>query len=521
MSRAGSVSAATMTSRVLGLLRDHIFAKLFGAGVISDALVVAFRIPNLLRDLFAEGALSSAFVPTFTQHRREHGDNGAFRLARVVLTFLLLVVGVLTLLGIVFTPGLVSLIAPGFDTNTVAPNGDVNQRELTIELTRWMLPFLLFVSIASVFRGILNSYHRYFLPALAPALFNVTAIAVGYGLWFADVPQTTAVFGWALAVLGGGLVQLLVLAAPLSRLGFRFRPLLALRDSGLHRIMRLMAPATLGLAAVQINIVVNTILASLVETGAPSWLQYGFRLTYLPIGVIGVAIATVSTVNLSQHASSGDRTNFSTELVSSLRLVGFLTLPATIGLIVLSEGIVKLLFQYGEFDARATTQTATALVYYSYAIFFFSGIKVLAPAFYALDRVRAPVIASCAGVVINLIWSLSTYKVWGHAALAFGSTLAAAVNFIVLLWAIRRTIATAPGLLRGLTAMLFLSLAMGAAVYALHTQLVAEFGTETLAARCLVLIPIAAGATIIFVGGRALRLPEAYDLTRAFSRKRG
>lgn len=505
-----------MTSRVLGLLRDHLAAKLFGAGAISDAFIVAFRIPNLLRDLFAEGALSSAFVPTFTQHQREHGDASAFRLARVVLTFLLIAVGVLTLLGIAFAPGLVSVIAPGFRAD-----GVLNQRELTIQLTRWMLPFLILVSVASVLRGVLNSYHRYFLPALAPALFNVTAIVVGYILLFSDIPQQKAVFGWALAVLAGGAVQLLLLAPPLARLGFRFRPLLAFRDPGLRRILRLMAPATLGLAAVQINIVVNTVLASNLDTGAPSWLQYGFRLIYLPIGVIGVAVATVSTVSLSHHATAQNKDAFGSELASSLRLVGFLTLPATMGLMVLSEGIIQLLFQYGEFDAHATVQTARALTYYSCGIFCFSGIKILAPAFYALDKIKAPVVASCAGVVVNLAWSLATYREYGHIALAFGTTLAAAVNLIVLWWALRQHIAHGARLLLGLLGMLILSLVMGAVVYWVHAALVAAVGTASVGSRCIIVfVPIVAGAAVVFLGGRLCGIPEAADLLRSLRRKR-
>jgi putative peptidoglycan lipid II flippase len=280
------VSAATMLSRVLGLVREQLFAALLGATAFADAFVVAFRIPNLLRDLFAEGALSAAFVPTFAEHLKRSRE-AAFRLGSVVVGTLALVAGLITLLGIVFAPELVAAMAPGFDQ---VP-GKV---ELTVVCTRVMFPFLPMVALAAVAMGGLNAQERYGPPALASAMFNVVAIVFGLALVAFGVKAEAAAIGWSIGTLLGGAAQLLVQVPALKRTGFSFRPRLDFRDPGLRRILRLMAPATIGLAATQTNIFVNTIFVSQVPGGA-AWLNYAFRLMQLPIGVFGVAVATIAT----------------------------------------------------------------------------------------------------------------------------------------------------------------------------------------------------------------------------------
>ena len=296
--RAIWLSAATMTSRVLGLLRDQLFAILIGANRWSDAFVVAFRIPNLLRDLFAEGALSSAFVPTFADARRNRGEGEARRLAGTVVALVLVVVGALVLLGVAFAGPLVAAIAPGL--------GD--HAGLAARLTRMMMPFLLLVSLSAVAMGILNAQGRFTAPALAPALFNVGSLAVGLGLWLAGWPPERAVIGWALGTLLGGLLQLVAQLPSLAAAGSVPVPGLSaarLRDPGLRRIGRLMAASVIGLSATQVNILVNTMFASR-EAGAVTWLQMAFRLMQLPLGVFGVAIATVAGAGVAQAAAARD-----------------------------------------------------------------------------------------------------------------------------------------------------------------------------------------------------------------------
>lgn len=525
--RAGVVGSATMTSRVLGLLREHVFAKLFGTDALSDAFVMAYRIPNLLRDLFAEGALSSAFVPSFAECRQQRGQDAAFRLAQTVFSFVFIVVGGLTVAGVVFAPQIVNVIAPGFD-HVIARTGpveaSVSQEDLTVHLTRILMPFLLLVSLAAACRGVLNSYHQYFLPAVSPALFNLVAVITGLLLWWSGTPPETAVYGWALATLGGGFVQLVIQLPSMRRLGLRMRLAFAFRDASFRRLLRLLLPATLGLAAVQVNVLVNSVLASLLEAGSATWLQLAFRLVYLPIGVIGVAVATVASVNLSQLAAQRDMTGFRTDLTSAIRLVAFFTIPASVGLVVLDAPIVRLIYEYGRFDAASTAATATALTCYSLGLVFYSAIKTLAPAMYALDRIRAPVIASVAGVAVNLMWSLLTYRTYGVAALAIGTSLAALVNFAVLAVALARALGRGESSGRTTWVILLKTMSvaalMGIVVHFVHGELAGVLGTTTFVARAANLsASIAIGGVIVIAGGVAMRIPEARDLWATIRRK--
>ena len=292
---AGLVSALTLLSRVLGLVREQVFAALLGAGLHADAFQIAFRIPNLLRDLFAEGALSAAFVPTYARVLKEEGRDAAHRLASRLFTLLAVVLGVLVVVGIVFARPLVALLAPGFDQ---VPG----KIELTVLLTRVMLPFLPLVSFAAVAMGMLNAEERFGPPAFAPAMFNVVAILWGVGLWASGFDAAQVAIGWAIGTLLGGIAQFVIQVPPLRAKGWRFVPDWAPGDPGIRRIGSLMGPATIGLAAVQVNIFVNSIFASH-EPGAVSWLEYAFRILYLPIGIFGVAVGTVATSGLARRAA--------------------------------------------------------------------------------------------------------------------------------------------------------------------------------------------------------------------------
>jgi putative peptidoglycan lipid II flippase len=513
--RAIWLSAATMTSRVLGLLRDQLFAILIGANRYSDAFVVAFRIPNLLRDLFAEGALSSAFVPTFADVRLNRGEAAARRLAGSVTGLILVVVGTLVLLGMAFSDEIVTLLAPGFGENAA----------LASALARIMMPFLLLVSLAAVAMGMLNAQGRFTAPAVAPALFNVGSILVGAGLWAAGWPPERAVTGWAVGTLFGGLLQLAAQFPSLAASGGLPRPAVTrdrLADPGLRRIGRLMAASLIGLSATQVNIVVGTIFASH-EPGAPTWLQMAFRLMQLPLGVFGVAIATVAGAGVAQAAAARDLSEVKRTLASALRLVAFLNVPSAVGLAVVAGPIVSLIYEHGRFSAADAAATAEALVCYSLGLYAYSAVKVMAPAFYALDEARVPVIGSALGMLANVGLNLALWPVLGFRGVALGTSLAAGVNLAVLLLAWRRFHGGlgGAGILRQLGGVLLGSVALAAAAFASARLLAVALPGHGLWRQSVRgLVPVAVGAAVYFGAAALMKLPELKELSSVVRRRR-
>ncbi len=502
--KAGLISSLTLLSRVLGLVREQVFAALLGAGLYADAFQIAFRIPNLLRDLFAEGALSAAFVPIYTRVLTRDGRPAAFGLASRLLTALTLALGAAVAIGMLFAPALVAGLAPGYDA---VPG----KSEITVLLTRVMLPFLALVSFAAVAMGMLNSEQRYGAPALAPAMFNVVAIVWAVGLWLLGFAPREVALGWSIGTLLGGLAQLVAQLPDLRRLGFRLRPEWAPRDPGLRAIVALMAPATLGLAAVQINLFVASIFASH-EPGAVSWLNYAFRILYLPIGIFGVALGTIATTGLARHAAESDMAALGDTLRSALRLVTFLTVPATLGLLVLGAPIVRLLYQRGRFGDADTAGTAAALACYALGLVAYTSVKVLAPAFYVLGSPRVPLFGSLLAVACNLIVIVPLHVRLGFRAVALGTSLAALANALLLLGMLQRRL----GVLRGhglrdaLLRMSVAAAAMAPVVWGSARGLEAAVGTRGLAAQALTaLVPIALGVAAYGLVARLLRLPEA------------
>lgn len=379
---AGGVSLAVLASRILGLVREVLFAGLFGAGRELDAFVAAFRIPNLLRDLFAEGALSAAFVSTFSRKLEREGTASAWRLAALVTNDLLLVVGAIVAAGIVFCPFVVSVVAPGFQE-------EPGKFELTVFLARILFPFLLFVALAAVAMGILNARSRFWVPALASSFFN---------------------------------------------LGFR--------DPGVIEVLRLMGPATVGIGAVQLNVVVNTIFASGLGDGAISWLNAAFRVMYLPIGMFGVALGTVTLPAVSRAASRNDFAGFRARLLESLRLLVLLCIPAAVGLAVIAEPLIGAIYEHGRFGPEDTRAAAAALIAYSAGLTGYATIKILGPAFYALQDARTPMFVSLASVTVNLFFNWAAIFVLGlgHAGLAGATALVATWNALFLWILLRRRI---------------------------------------------------------------------------------
>jgi putative peptidoglycan lipid II flippase len=509
----GLVSALTMLSRLLGLVREQLFAALLGAGFYSDAYQTAFRIPNLLRDLFAEGALSAAFVPTFTDVLTNQSKKDAFRLASRLMTLLVLVLAVVVAAGILFAGPIVAALSPGF----LAIPG---KAALAARLTRIMMPFLPLVSMAAVAMGMLNAQERFGAPALSSSMFNLVTIACGAGFFILGWPPERVVVGWSVAVLVGGAAQYLIQVPPLGRQGFRFQPELAPSDPGLRRIGRLMAPATVGLAAVQINIFVGSIFASR-QDGGISWISYAFRLLYLPIGLFGVAIGTIATTGLAKRAAERDMAGMRETLNHALRLVGFLTIPSTVGLAVLSGPIVRLLYQHGRFKLYDTRQTAAAVQCYAIGLFAYSAVKVLAPAFYALDRARVPVVASLSAVVTNAGLNLALYRQLGFMGVALGTSVGALVNFGVLAVRLQKEVGgiRGAGLGGALIKMTAASMVMGAAAYG------TAMGLEALPLRGIAfklvtcIGPILVGTFVYAAITHLLGLEEIKEIA-AFARKR-
>jgi putative peptidoglycan lipid II flippase len=419
---AGITGAAALASRILGLVRDQVLAALFGAGNEMDAFIVAFRIPNLVRDLFAEGVMSASFVPTFTRHLTINGKDDAWRLGNNVLNVLLIVTGALVIGGIVLAHPLVETYARDF--------ADVpGKLELTVRLTRVILPFLTMVAVAAAFMGMLNSLHHYFLPALSPAMFNIATIVGAFVL----VPLMPAIgepriMAIAIAALVGGVGQIAIQWPSLRREGFRYQPVFEPGDAGLRQVLLLMGPGTIGLAATQVNIFINTLLATSQGTGAVSWLTYAFRLMYLPIGLFGVSIGTAVLPAVSRHAAVGDTAGIRHTVSRGLALMLMLNVPATFGLIVLARPIVQLLFERGHFLPADTAATAAALRLYAAGLVGYSAVRITSPTFYAIGRSRVPVMVSVGAIAINVVTSIGLVRIMGFRGLALGTSIAAIVN---------------------------------------------------------------------------------------------
>ena len=458
--RAGVVSAAVFSSRILGLVREQVFATCFGAGRELDAFVTAFRIPNLFRDLFAEGALSAAFVATFTQEESRHGAGAAWRLANLVVNALALIVGLVCVAGIVWAPLVTTAIAPGFEAIP-------GKTDLTIHLARIMFPFLLLVALAAVAMGILNTRNRFGIPAAASTFFNLGSVVGGLACawwlapdYFAALrglapldPSATerAITGMAIGTLIGGLCQLLVQMPSLRRVGYRYRPLLSFRDPGVRQVLRLMAPATIGAAAVQVNVFVNSNFASYLGDGPVSWLNVAFRFMQLPIGLFGVAVGTVALPTLARHVAADDRAALTRTLRQSLELIGALCIPAAVGLALYGVPVIGLIYEHGRFGHADTIAAAHALTAYAIGLAGYAGIKVLAPAFYALDDARTPMLVSVISILVNLTlnWIFVHLLGLGHVGLALSTSVVALGNFVLLYVFLRRRIGALDGRLGG------------------------------------------------------------------------
>jgi putative peptidoglycan lipid II flippase len=514
---AGVVGLAVLCSRVLGLIREQVFAALFGGGRIMDAFTIAFRIPNLLRDLFAEGALSTAFVTVFSKTVVLKDDAAAWQLANKVATLAAITLSVITLLGIAFAPQLVALLAPGFTGDKAA---------LTVTLTRIMFPFILLVSLAALVMGMLNAKNVFGVPAMASSFFNLGSIAGGVllGLWLDPHFGPRAILGLAVGTLLGGALQLGVQLPALRRQGYRYRADLGWRDPGVGAILRLMGPSVVAASSTQVNVLVNSVFASQLGDGPTYWLNIAFRLMQLPLGVFGVALGTVALPLLSRLAASDNMPAFRSELARGMRLAFLLTIPASVGLIVLAEPIMSVLYQHGRFDAHATLEAAGALRFYALGLCGYAALKVLVNAFYALERRKTPMVVSFIAVGVNLLlnWIFTVQLRWGHRGLAFSTACVATSNFLILYLLMRTHLGAlesrAMGLLLAKLALAcaaLLGVAWAGGHWLLAGWAVQPFWPKL--AGLLAVIACAAGA--FFVCASALGIAELQDITRSVRRK--
>lgn len=548
---AGIVSIAVMFSRVLGLVRETLFAKYFGAGFLYDAFIVGFRIPNLLRDLFAEGALSAAFVKVFTDYQLKSSEKEAWRLASLVFNCLAVVLSIITVLGILLSPLFVKIITYNYlgDPNHFYP---AEKAALATTLMQIMFPFILLVALAALAMGVLNTKGKFGVPASASTAFNVVSIVFGLGLAFwlsggnwerstdkftlpSDAAQW-AIIGMSIGVLIGGAAQILIQLPSLHKVGFRFSLALNFRDEGVRKVMRLMGPAIIGTGAIQVKVLVDTIVASGIDGGA-SWLSYAFRLMQFPIGVFGVAIGTAAIPTLSRLASEQNTVKFRNTLADAIKLVFLLAIPSACGLVVLGKPIIRLIYQRGEFDAFDTNMTAWALGAYSIGLAGYAAIKVLSPAFYAIDDAKTPMYVSVGSIAVHFVSSfglmqlLSTVGVsperpngYGHVGVALATSIVALGNFLALSLLMRRRIKRLNGrdIFTSFVKIIIASAAMSTAAYASYYYLTNYFGEKHLIIRLVeVFVPIALGGIVFVIAAKLLRVTELEHIVATLRRKMG
>jgi putative peptidoglycan lipid II flippase len=514
---AGIIGLAVMCSRLLGLARDQIFAALFGGGAAMDAFTAAFRIPNLLRDLFAEGALSTAFVTTFSKTIARGGDEAAWRLANKTATLTAVVLGFLCVAGVVFSPQLVAAMAPGFDPEKAA---------LTVQLTRIMFPFILLVSLAALIMGMLNSKSVFGMPAMASSFFNIGSIVGGVilGYWIDPHFGPRALVGLAVATVFGGALQLAVQLPSLARLGYRFRPDFRWRDAGVKAILLLMGPSVIAASTTQFNVLVNSMFASTLGDGPIYWLSIAFRLMQLPLGLFGVALGTVTLPLLSRLVAAGQMTAVRTELARAMRLALLLTIPSTVGLIMLAEPIISVLYQHGKFNAIQSAQAAGALRFYAIGLAGYAALKVLVNAFYALDRRKTPMLVSFLAVGLNLLlnWLFTFHLGWGFRGLAFSTGCIATFNFLLLYALMRRHLngLESRRMLVMLGKVAVAAAAMAAVCAASSHWLMADWATQSFLIKLGSLFGTIIVAALVFAGGgAALHIEEIKELQAAVKRR--
>ena len=454
---AGTVGGMTLVSRLLGLIRDLVIAMQFGATSAADAFFVAFRIPNVQRKILGEGAISAAFIPVFTEIRNQKGEEDAWIMTANLFNILLTVLITSSLALAIFAPYIIMVFAPGF-----IPTPD--KFNLTVLLTQWMAPYFLFIGLAVFCMGILNTYNMFALPAITPAILNICMIM---GTVIISPQLDQPVIGLAIGVITGGFLQFVIQIPAIFRCGFKFIPSIDWKSTEALRISKLMIPAIFGLAIYELNMLVDTLLASLLPEGSISYLYYGNRLVQLPLGVFGVALGVAILPMLSHQVANKDFSEMIKTIAFGIRLILFITIPATIGLILLRFPIVNTLWERGEFDRLTTEGTAIALLYYSVGLCAFCGIKVIVPAFYSLQDTKTPAKVGIYSMLLNIILNLILMGPLKHGGLALATSISALFNVILLIYLLRKRIGLMGGrkILSSVIKLFFVSGVMGIAVY--------------------------------------------------------
>lgn len=530
---AGVVSIAVMVSRILGLARETAIGYYFSSKVSADAFYLAFRIPNFLRDMFGEGILSKAFITTFLATEAEDGEAAAWHLTNRIFNLIFLVLIGITVLGIAFAPIIVDVLArDNFDdsrdwgTQPLQHFGFDSKIELAIYLTQLMFPYLLFVSLAAIAMGLLNSKGRFGIPACASAFFNVSSLAIGIGGYYVcpllDIHPVT---GMAFGVIVGGILQFLIQVPSMSRVGFRYRPMLSLRDPRVLQVLHLIGPAVLGVAAVQVNLLTNTFFITS-DSAWLTWITRAYRVMHLPIGIFGVAISTVALPQLARLATAGETENFRNALSYALRLMLILTIPAAIGLMALSEPICRLLYEWGKTVEEDTIGTAGILFIYAFGLCGFSALKIVTDGFYAYKDIRAPVIVSICAVTLNICLNyLFIFRGFflDPRAVVFSTVLTVTLNCAILLLLLHRKVgglglrSLVPLTLKILTA----SVVMGFVCWLTNGVIENDWlGTEGIIPRVIgVFAPIGLGLLILAAMYRFLKISEFDDILNIFRQR--
>lgn len=436
---AGVVGLATLASRIMGYLRDTVMSWAFGTGLAADAFYVAYRIPNLLRELLAEGSMSAAFIPVFTETLTKESRESARHLANAVFARLLALLVILTTLGMIFAPTVVKVVAWGW-----AYKAEHDKYVMGVTLTRIMFPYLLFIGLTALAMGMLNSLRRFLAPALSPVMLNIMTIAtVLLSIRFMDEP----IYGVAIGVVLGGMFQFLMQLPSLRNQGMMIRPQFAPSHPGVKRIGALALPVFISSSVNQVNIFIGTIFASFLATGSITYLFYGMRFIHFPLGIFGIAIATAILPSMSAQAARQETKEFRETLSMGLRLVFFVMFPAMAGLITLRVPIINLLLEHGQFDRISTQGTASALLFYAVGLWAFAGIRIVAQAFYALQDTKTPVKIAVLALVTNAACSVifMTWTPLAHGGLALATSLAAMLNISLLTVLLRRKIGSIDG----------------------------------------------------------------------------
>lgn len=510
----GVVTLAIFSSRLLGLVREMVLAALFAGENRRwlDCFNQAFRTPNMLRDLFAEGALSTAFVTTFSKKMQTEGDESAWDLARKMLTLAAVFMSFVSILGVLLAPFIIRIMAPGW-------MDDESKIHFTVLLAQIMYPFILLVSLAALVMGMLNAKKVFGIPAVSSTFFNLGSMIVGGVVgWYLD-PNfgPKALIGFAIGTLAGGLAQLLIQVPSLRKVGFKFKPDFGWRDSGVAKVLQLMWPAVISGSVVQFNVLLSSIFASclVVRDGPVTWLGQAFRLVQLPLGLFGVAVATVTVPAMSRLATEGITPEFKHTLVKGIKLVFLMTLPAAVGLAILAEPIVGLIFQRGRSTYYDTQMSAIALQSYAWGLVFYSAIKVIQPAFYAIDKRFVPLKVSFVAVAVSAIMNTLTVFVFklGHEWLALSTSVSALVNFSLLFLAMRKVAGRMQGrsLAINVGKLLIAVVCMAGVCWLGQVTILSDWRHQHTAMRLVSLFVTIGGAAAVYFGVNALLRNEELD----------